>query len=248
MAKEEKGAKKAEEKDVEQLKKEITQEGKQIEQLKQSVEEMKKQIEEKEKKGETADLGVMLNDVSGILDTGFGIFGVSSKSKNVQGEKSKGLIEIVNDLAKLAEKSETYQKRINIGKGGVIDVHVSSRPLRESHATTPTSSLNITRPNREALKKGATPPSAVESIKEREPIVDVFEEDDYLQVMAELPGVEENAIKLEVKGDTLTISTGTSARTYYKEIKLSTPVEKKIVESRYRNGILEVKLKKRKKE
>lgn len=248
MAKEEKGEKRTEEKDIEQLKKEISQEGKQIEQLKQSVEEMKKQIEEKEKKGETADLGVMLNDVSGLLDAGFGIFGVSNKAKNVHGEKSKGLIEIVNDLAKLAEKSETYQKRINIGKGGVIDVHVSSRPIRESHATTPTSSLNITRPNREALKTRTTLPSTVESIKEREPIVDVFEEDEYLQVMAELPGVEENAIKLEVKGNILTISTDTSVRTYYKEVELPTPVEKNVVESRYRNGILEVKLRKTKKE
>ena len=190
----------------------------------------------------------MLNDVSGLLDAGFGIFGVSNKAKNVHGEKSKGLIEIVNDLAKLAEKSETYQKRINIGKGGVIDVHVSSRPIRESHATTPTSSLNITRPNREALKTRTTLPSTVESIKEREPIVDVFEEDEYLQVMAELPGVEENAIKLEVKGNILTISTDTSVRTYYKEVELPTPVEKNVVESRYRNGILEVKLRKTKKE
>jgi HSP20 family molecular chaperone IbpA len=190
----------------------------------------------------------MLNDVSGLLDAGFGIFGVSNRAKKVQGEKSKGLIEIINDLAKLTEKSETYQKRINIGKGGVIDVHVSSRPIRESHATEPTSGLNITkRRNIEPSKMRATLPPTVESVKEREPIVDVFEEDDYFQVTAELPGVEENAIKFEVTGNNLTISADTSARSYYKEVKLPASAEKKVVESSYRNGILEVKLRKTKK-
>ena len=148
MAKEE-GQKVAEKQDLEQLKKEIAQKGKEIEQLKQSVEEMRQQIKGKEKTGETEDIGGMVNDVSRLLDSGFGIFGVSNK---VQDEKSKGLVGLVNDLAKLAEKSQSYQKRINVGKGGVIDVHVSSRPLMGSHATAPVSTLHITRPNKETHK------------------------------------------------------------------------------------------------
>ena len=244
MAKEE-GQKVAEKQDLEQLKKEIAQKGKEIEQLKQSVEEMRQQIKGKEKTGETEDIGGMVNDVSRLLDSGFGIFGVSNK---VQDEKSKGLVGLVNDLAKLAEKSQSYQKRINVGKGGVIDVHVSSRPLMGSHATAPVSTLHITRPNKETIKTSAPKPSTVGSIKEREPIVDVFEEEDYLRVMAELPGVEENEISLNVEDNTLTISTDTSAKTYFKEVKLPTPVKKKAVEYSYRNGILEVKLMKMKKD
>jgi HSP20 family protein len=151
-------------------------------------------------------------------------------------------------LAKLAEKSQSYQKRINVGKGGVIDVHVSSRPIMGSHATAPVSTLQITRPNKETQKTSAPKPSTVGSIKEREPIVDVFEEEDYLRVMAELPGVEENEISLNVEDNTLTISTDTSAKTYFKEVKLPTPVKKKAVEYSYRNGILEVKLMKMKKD
>ena len=244
MAKEE-GQKVAEKQDLEQLKKEIAQKGKEIEQLKQSVEEMRQQIKGKEKTGETEDIGGMVNDVSRLLDSGFGIFGVSNK---VQDEKSEGLVGLINDLAKLTEKSQSYQKRINVGKGGVIDVHVSSRPIMGSHAAAPVSALHITRPNKEAPKTSAPKPSTVGSIKEREPIVDVFEEEDYLRVMAELPGVEENEISLNVEDNTLTISTDTSAQTYFKEVKLPTPVKKKAVEYTYRNGILEVKLMKMKKD
>ena len=244
MAKEE-GQKVAEKQDLEQLKKEIAQKGKEIEQLKQSVEEMRQQIKGKEKTGETEDIGGMFNDVSRLLDSGFGIFGVSNK---VQDEKSEGLVGLINDLAKLTEKSQSYQKRINVGKGGVIDVHVSSRPIMGSHAAAPVSALHITRPNKEAPKTSAPKPSTVGLIKEREPIVDVFEEEDYLRVMAELPGVEENEISLNVEDNTLTISTDTSAQTYFKEVKLPTPVKKKAIEYSYRNGILEVKLMKMKKD
>ena len=244
MAKEE-GQKVAEKQDLEQLKKEIAQKGKEIEQLKQSVEEMRQQIKGKEKTGETEDIGGMFNDVSRLLDSGFGIFGVSNK---VQDEKSEGLVGLINDLAKLTEKSQSYQKRINVGKGGVIDVHVSSRPIMGSHEAAPVSALHITRPNKEAPKTSAPKPSTVGSIKEREPIVDVFEEEDYLRVMAELPGVEENEISLNVEDNTLTISTDTSAQTYFKEVKLPTPVKKKAIEYSYRNGILEVKLMKMKKD
>ena len=132
MAKKGKGEKVAEGKDLEKLKKEIAQKGKEIEQLKKSVEEMRTQIKGNEKTGEEAEIGRVFDDVSGLLDVGFGIFGVSDKA---QGEKPKGLIGLVNDLAKLAEKSQTYQKRINLGKGAVVDFRVSSHPIRESPCT-----------------------------------------------------------------------------------------------------------------
>ena len=244
MAKKAKGERVPEEKDLEKLKKEIAQKGKEIEQLKKSVEEMRTQIKGNEKTGEVAELGKAFDDVSGLLDVGFGIFGASDKT---QGEKPKGLIGLVNDLAKLTEKSQTYQKRINLGKGAVVDFHVSSHPIRESHVPKPASGLKISRPNKEVSKMHISLPPITGTIKEREPIVDVFEEEDCLRVMAELPGVEENEINLKAEENTLTISTDTSARTYYKKVELPTSVKKEVFESSYRNGILEVKLRKMKK-
>lgn len=242
MSKEGKERKVEVEKDLEQLRKEIEQKGKEIEHLKKTVEEMRTQIQEKEEIGETGGLGKIFDDVSELLDVTFSIFGTSGK---VQSEKSKGkgLFGLINDLARLAEKSETYQKKFDLGgKKGVIDFRVSSRPIRRSYAAKPRSRIKISKPE----KKPSIPPMA-SALKEREPIVDVFEEEDRVMVMAELPGVEEKDINLDIEGNTLTISADTPARKYHKKIVLPTPVKKEYIESTYRNGILEVKLKKAKK-
>ena len=247
MTKKEKRKKFEAEKDLEQLKKEIAQKGKETEQLKKTIEEMRTRIQGKEKTGEAVELGKVFDDVSELLDVGFSIFGTSGKIKGEQ-SKSKGLIGLINDLAKLAEKSETYQKRINLGKGGVIDFRVSSRPIMGSYATKPTGSLKISKPKKEISPIHTSMPPTTSSIKEREPIFDIFEERDHIKVMAELPGVEENEIKLDIEDDTLTINIDTPTRKYYKKVELPSPVKKDDVESSYRNGILEVTLRKTKKD
>lgn len=45
----------------------------------------------------------------------------------------------------------------------------------------------------------------VEAAGVREPIIDVFDEGDYLMVIVELSGVEESDIHLEIKGDILNL-------------------------------------------
>jgi HSP20 family protein len=75
----------------------------------------------------------------------------------------------------------------------------------------------------------------------REPIVDIFDEKDRLQVIAELPGVDETDIAHSVKGTVLTITAGKGERKFHKEIDLGIPVKKNPV-SHYKNGILEINL------
>jgi len=243
MAKKEKEERIQTEKDLEHLRKEIAQKGKEIEQLKKTVEEMRTQIQKKEETGETAGLGKIFEDVSELLDAGFSIFGTSSE---LEGGKSrgKGLLGLINDLATLAEKSETYQKRVNLGKEGVIDIRVSSRPIIGSYTRKPMGRLKIGKPEKETPPTRRPMPPTAGSIKEREPIVDVFEEEDHVRVTVELPDVKEDEMNLQVENNTLTISTDTSVRKYYKQVELPTPVEKDTMESIYRNGILEVKLRK----
>jgi HSP20 family molecular chaperone IbpA len=244
MAKKEK--KNEAEKDLEQLRKEIEQKGKEIEQLKKTMEEMRTQIQGKEKTGETVELGKIFDDVSQLLDVSFSMFGTSGK---VQGEKSKGtgLFGLISDLAKLAEKSESYQKTINLGKRGVAHFSVSSHPIRGSYATKPTGQLKISKPKKEPSPTRTPVPPKAGPIKEREPIVDVFEEENHVRVTAELPDVKENEIDLKIENNTLTITADTAARKYYKEVELPAAVKKDTLKSNYRNGILEVKLKKAKK-
>ena len=80
----------------------------------------------------------------------------------------------------------------------------------------------------------------------REPLVDVLDEGDHVVVLAELPGVEEKDIHLEVKDDILELTAEARDRKYSKEVLLPSEVEADIMESSYRNGILEIKLMKRK--
>jgi len=80
----------------------------------------------------------------------------------------------------------------------------------------------------------------------REPLVDVLDEGDRVVVLAELPGVEEKDIHVEVKDDILELTAEARDRKYSKELLLPSEVETDTMESSYRNGILEIKLMKRK--
>jgi HSP20 family protein len=233
------------EKNLKELRKEVVEKGKEIEQLKKTVEEMRTQIQGKEKTDEAVELGKVFDDVSELLDVGFNIFGTSGKIQSGK-SKGKGLAGLINDLSKLAEKSQTYQKRVSLGKRGVVDFRVSSRPIKGSYTTKPNSRLKISKPKSKTPPTRTPMPPPTASIEERQPIVDVFEEEDHIKVMAEVPGVEEKDIKLHVKNNFLTINADTSGKKYYKEVKLPTSVEKDSVESTYRNGVLEVKLSKTK--
>ena len=80
----------------------------------------------------------------------------------------------------------------------------------------------------------------------REPMIDVFDEEDHILVIAELPGVSENEIKIEVAGDILNLTASDKDRKYAKEILLPGKVNPDSVKTSYNNGILEVTLQKEK--
>ncbi len=86
--------------------------------------------------------------------------------------------------------------------------------------------------------------------EEREPLVDVFEDDNEITVIAEIPGVEKENIKIKVSDDRrrLIIRASNQNRKYYKEIELPGEVDPQSARASYRNGVLEVKLKKIKRE
>ncbi|MEM1695749.1 MAG: archaeal heat shock protein Hsp20 [Desulfurococcaceae archaeon] len=85
-----------------------------------------------------------------------------------------------------------------------------------------------------------------EIIEEREPLVDVFEKGDEVIVVAEIPGVDKDKIDLEITedGKTLIIRASNEDRKYYKEVELPAKVDPDTSRATYKNGVLEVKLKK----
>ncbi len=76
----------------------------------------------------------------------------------------------------------------------------------------------------------------------REPLVDVFDEEGYVLIVAELPGIEKNDVHTEVKGDILILKAEKGERKYSKEVLLPSAVEVKTMKSSFKNGILEIKL------
>lgn len=77
-----------------------------------------------------------------------------------------------------------------------------------------------------------------------EPVVDLFDEGKTIRVIAEMPGIDEEKIALDLQGSTLVISALDKRRTYQKEVLL--PCEAKLEKQRFQNGVLELTLEKTK--
>lgn len=97
---------------------------------------------------------------------------------------------------------------------------------------------NISKVKKHVEPKGPTVEEAIE------PLVDVFDEKDFIRIVAELPGVAESEINYEVQGDDIVQITTKGKKKYSREIFLETKVDPKSLEKSYTNGILELKLKK----
>lgn len=92
------------------------------------------------------------------------------------------------------------------------------------------------------IRKGKEGVAVVE--EEREPLVDLFDEEDHVLLIAEMPGVEEKDIKLVLKGDVLEVSAQTKDKKYRKEVLLPKSFTEERMNYSYRNGILEIRFKK----
>ena len=84
--------------------------------------------------------------------------------------------------------------------------------------------------------------------EKREPLADVINTDGEVRVIVELPGVEKKDIKLSGTENKLTISVDTPERKYFKEVELPAKVDSKKATSKYKNGVLDITVPKKKEE
>jgi HSP20 family protein len=84
--------------------------------------------------------------------------------------------------------------------------------------------------------------------EKREPLADVIPTDGEVRVIVELPGVEKKDIELSGTEDKLTISVDTPERKYFKEVELPAKVDSKKATSKYKNGVLDITVPKKKEE
>lgn len=75
-----------------------------------------------------------------------------------------------------------------------------------------------------------------------EPMVDIFEESGHVLVVAEMPGVGQSDVKLELAEDILTITAERGTKKYHREVLLPASFGSDAMSHNCRNGVLEVKL------
>ncbi len=178
---------------------------------------MGKEKEKKEDEELDIDFGIGRLGLRGLFQGIENLVDLAAKLKEAGGEiKKEGEI----DLSHLKE-----------GMKGVfgfsIKTAVGGKPVVESFGN---------------IKRTPRGPTVEE---EREPIIDIFDEEgEEVRLYAEMPGVNEEDIKLDLKEDILDISAQTGDRKYHKEVLLPAKVEPESLTSSYRNGILEIITKK----
>jgi HSP20 family protein len=74
----------------------------------------------------------------------------------------------------------------------------------------------------------------------REPLVDIFDEPDHVLVLAEMPGIGDGDVQLELRDDILTIAAEKGEQKYRKEVLLPSTFAPANMSHTCRNGILEV--------
>ena len=172
----------------------------------------------------------MANKKKNEKDEDLGIdFGLGGLFKGIE-----KLIDLAADLKdagdEIKKEGEIDLSHLKKGMKGVygfsIKTMTGGRPVVESFGN---------------IKKTPKGPTVEE---EREPLTDVFDEKEEVRVYAEIPGVNEEDIKLDLKGDILDILAKSGDRKYHKEILLPVKVKSETLISSYKNGILEVKIRK----
>jgi HSP20 family protein len=78
----------------------------------------------------------------------------------------------------------------------------------------------------------------------REPMVDIFDEPDHVLVVAEVPGITDEDVRVELHGDVLTLSAERGDKKYGKELLLPASFPPDAMRVTCRNGVLEVRLEK----
>jgi HSP20 family molecular chaperone IbpA len=83
-----------------------------------------------------------------------------------------------------------------------------------------------------------------DTLKEPQPLIDVFQEDAFVTIVAEIAGFNRETLKIDVKDQKLTLQAKGKDRKYYKSLNLPKEVIPNIFHTTYKNGVLEIKFKK----
>ena len=161
-------------------------------------------------------------------EAGFELFGLGGLFKGI--EKLVDLAGKLEEKGGISKEGELNFDHIKKGMKGVygftIDTAGGGAPKVETFGN---------------IKKTPEGPKVDE---EREPITDLFNEKNELVIIAEMPGIEETDIRIDLKEDILEISAVSKNRSYRKEMLLPVKAVKQNLRHKFTNGILEIRIKK----
>lgn len=167
--------------------------------------------------------------------------GVEEPAGTSSGEilRSVGNMFGLGGLIKSVEKLPEFQDRLKM-----VDAE-----LKRKLKTTP---LKRTEERTSYPGRGFRPSTAVRErpgVKRETPVprereVDIFDEDDYVLAVIEIPGAKEESIEVKLEKDKLAVLADKAGKKYQKEIILPCVPKGEMTKS-YKNGILEVKIMKK---
>ena len=147
----------------------------------------------------------------------------------------KGLGDLVEKLGDVAKTGEQLSQ--------TGEIHGPSKELKGIYGFTFKVGLGDDRPRvepfgnlRQDRKSGHT---VVQEV--REPVVDIFEEEGHVLVLAEMPGVSVEDVKITVEDDLLTISAQRGDKKYRKEVLLPASCAREKMQVTCNNGVVEIK-------
>ena len=176
-------------------------------------------------------------------DTGEkGRAGDKAGGENRFGRILSGLTDIAEKLNEISEKGETVTKKGEFTfpskEGGIKGVYGFSLKTGLGGKD---DAIKV-EPFGNIRKDKKTGEAVVQEI--HEPLIDVFEDGDATTLIAEMPGVGPDDIKIDVRDDVLTISANKGAKKYRKEVLLSHSPAKDKIKVTCNNGIVTIRCEK----
>ena len=150
-----------------------------------------------------------------------------------------GILKGFGDLVeKLGELSETGEQ---LSRNG--EIHGAGKEVKGIYGFTVKVGLGDNRPRIEPFgnirRDRESGRSVVQEV--REPVVDVFEEDDHVLIVAEMPGISVEDVQIAVEEDLLIITAAHGEKQYRKEVLLSSSFPREKMQITCNNGVVEIK-------
>jgi len=162
--------------------------------------------------------------------------------KKSEGGFESGLGGILKGLGDLVEKlGDLSESGGELSRTG--EIHGAGKELKGIYGFTIKSGIGGDGPRIEPFgnirKDRESGRSVVQEV--REPVVDLFEEEDHVSIVAEMPGISVEDVQITVEDDLLTITAAHGEKKYRKEVLLPASYAREKMQVTCNQGVVEIK-------